>query len=377
MEQRFKWARWLSGPVIAIAVAVIFVNLNVLPDASPVYDSVESYLLPVSMAMLLFRANISAIVKQSGKMFLCFNLSAIGTLIGVIIASYLFRNYIPESDRLAGILAGSYIGGGVNLFAVSSSVDISESLLSAEIVADNFVMAIVIVVLLWITSNKYFQKKYHHYELTLNTQRITEDENCVEKNISLLDIAMTLGTAFAVASLSAKLSDCFFVWITNSGVDNILTKMLITLLGNHYVILTLLGVTLSSLFPAYFERLKGAQEIGMFLTYLFFVVLGCPADLKYIIHNAPLLFLFCGLVAFVNIVWTLVLGKIFKQRLEDLVIASNANIGGPATAAAMAVAKGYDNLVVPAILVGLWGYIVGTPLGLLVAELFHAFLLQP
>ena len=41
-------------------------------------------------------------------------------------------------------------------------------------------------------------------------------------------------------------------------------------------------------------------------------------------------------------------------------VASNAAVGGPTTAAAMATAKGWDDLVLPALLVGILGYATGT-----------------
>ena len=63
------------------------------------------------------------------------------------------------------------------------------------------------------------------------------------------------------------------------------------------------------------------------------------------------------------------LGKLFKLPIEELTVSSNANLGGPSSAAAMAVAKGYDNLIIPAILVGLYGYMIGTPLGLVITDL--------
>ncbi|PNX68343.1 hypothetical protein L195_g063937, partial [Trifolium pratense] len=43
-------------------------------------------------------------------------------------------------------------------------------------------------------------------------------------------------------------------------------------------------------------------------------------------------------------------GKLFKLDLKLLLLASNANIGGPTTACGMAKAKGWESLVVPGIL---------------------------
>ncbi|HLR71226.1 MAG TPA: DUF819 family protein, partial [Pseudogracilibacillus sp.] len=52
-----------------------------------------------------------------------------------------------------------------------------------------------------------------------------------------------------------------------------------------------------------------------------------------------------------------------KYNLEDILVASNANIGGPTTAAAMAIAKGWKNLVGPILVVGTLGYIIGNYIG--------------
>jgi uncharacterized membrane protein len=45
-------------------------------------------------------------------------------------------------------------------------------------------------------------------------------------------------------------------------------------------------------------------------------------------------------------------------------LASNANVGGPTTAAAMAQAKDWNQLVLPALLIGILGYAVATAIAL-------------
>lgn len=381
LEQNYKWAERLSGPVIGLILAVIAVNVKIIPTASPVYDTVWDYCIPLSVAMLLFRANIRSIIRDTGKMFLCFNISAIGTLLGAIIAFFAFRNFIPELDKMAGILTGSYIGGGVNLFAVASSTNISQTMLSSEVIADNFVMALVIFVLLWIPSSAFFKKHYPHpFQKEIEEKGAGSEAKTMsasfwgKKEISLLDVAMTVATAFFIVAISTKLGDLFKGLLAVPEDAGTISKIPAMIFGNQFVMLTVISVTLTSLFPKYFEKLRGAQELGTFLIYIFFVVIGCPADLMDVLVNAPLLFVFCGLIAFVNIGWTLAWGKALNQNIEELTVASNANIGGPSTAAAMAVAKGYGALVIPGILCGLWGYIIGTPLGLIMAEWLSKFM---
>ena len=53
-------------------------------------------------------------------------------------------------------------------------------------------------------------------------------------------------------------------------------------------------------------------------------------------------------------------------------VCSNANVGGATTAAALAVAKGWGSLVVPAILVGTLGNVIGNIGGILIGTIFGA-----
>ncbi|MFP9048837.1 DUF819 family protein, partial [Enterococcus faecalis] len=77
------------------------------------------------------------------------------------------------------------------------------------------------------------------------------------------------------------------------------------------------------LFPRFFERLNGSQELGTFLIYLFFVVIGIPADLRLIVTNAPLILLFVFIIAISNLAVSLAAGKLFRVRLEEILLAVN------------------------------------------------------
>lgn len=115
--------------------------------------------------------------------------------------------------------------------------------------------------------------------------------------------------------------------------------------------------------------MHGAQELGTYLIYLFFFVIGVPASVMEIIQNAPLLLIFCLIVVLVNMTFCFVFGKLFKFDLEDIILASNANIGGPTTAAGMAISQGWYKLVGPCMLVGTFGYVIGTYLGIIVGSI--------
>ena len=63
-----------------------------------------------------------------------------------------------------------------------------------------------------------------------------------------------------------------------------------------------------------------------------------------------------------------------KADLEEIILASNANIGGPTTAAALAIAKGWKDLIGPILVVGTLGYIIGNYVGTLLGFWFASMM---
>ena len=124
---------------------------------------------------------------------------------------------------------------------------------------------------------------------------------------------------------------------------------------------------------------------------MFLAASGAAGSIQLVIQSAPLLFLFATVQLAVHFISLMGFGKlIFRLKSRELYLASNANVGGPseficekiclldmmyelyysvtnssyllffpratvATAAAMATAKDWPRLVLPALLVGILG----------------------
>jgi uncharacterized membrane protein len=151
-------------------------------------------------------------------------------------------------------------------------------------------------------------------------------------------------------------------------------SILFDVVADRYVLVTFFSVLAATLFPRSLEAIRGADELGTYLLYVFFFVIGLPASLVAVFARVPLLFAFCLVIALVNLGLTLVVGRLLRIDLEDLLLCVNATLGGPASAAAMAIAKGWPRLILPAVLVGIWGYVIGTALGLVTYHLLAAWL---
>lgn len=372
LEQKYKWANKVTACIIAIFTTLILSNLNIIPTKAAVYDSVWSYVVPLAVPMLLFKANIKKIAKDSGRLFFIYIISSIGTLLGSFIAFYILRGQIKDLAKIMPMFTGTYTGGSVNFVAMADNYKVDQSITSAALVADNLLMAMYFFVLIALPSINFIYKRFTHPYID-GLEREKSDETKTKaaqfwkaKEISLLDIAKVIATAFFIVTLSDAIARYFSYLVPKSTV---FMQLVNALLGNKYLIMTTMTMLASSVFSSYFERMSGSQEIGSFLIYLFFAVIGAPASLKLIIEKSPLLLLLAAIIVLVNLIISLIFGKLFKFSIEEIIIASNANVGGPTTAAAMAVSKSWDCLIAPALLVGTLGYVLGNWYGIIVGTI--------
>ncbi|MCU9614498.1 DUF819 family protein [Caldibacillus lycopersici] len=379
LEQKYKWAAKISGAVIALIGALILANINIIPTAAPAYDAVWSYVVPLAIPLLLFQANLKKIWNESGRLLLLFLISSVGTVIGVYLAFIALKDTIPFLDKIGAMMTGSYIGGSINFAALSVKFHTPGEMVSAAVVADNLMMAVYFFVLMAIPAIPFFRKKFQ----TPHIDEVERNEAAGEtqassywkpKSVSLKDIAFAFGSAFAIVAVSFKLAEIFASIIPSGDDASVFMNILAGIFGDKYLMLTTITIIVVTTFSRFFEKLQGTQEFGTFLIYIFFVVIGVPASIPELIRNAPLLLVFVFIIVLINMLITFGFGKLLKFNLEDMILASNANIGGPTTAAAMAIAKGWTRLIVPIMLVGTLGYIIGNYIGSMMGYLFESML---
>ena len=370
LEQKYMWASKISGAIIALLIALAASNFSIIPTSCVLYDDIIwGYAVPLGIPLLLLQCNMKKIWKETGRMMVIFLIGAVGTVVGAFIAYGLLHPFIPGLEGVAAMMTGSYIGGGVNFAALAAEFEVGE-IKAAATVADNLLMALYFFALIFIAGMKFFRRHFTHPHIDVVAENGALEESQTQaaaywsrKDISLKDIAMNFAYSVAVV-FAAKLIAAFIGGlIPDTGV---VLHMLHTFFGSEYVWITTVSMACATFGEKQVAKLSGSQEIGTYLIYLFLFVIGVPASISKIIQETPLLLVFTGIMVLVNMLFCFVGGKLLHFDLEDIILASNANIGGPTTAAGMAISQGWSALVGPVMLVGTFGYVIGTYLGILV-----------
>ena len=349
-----KIGKQLGGAaLLVILFTAVVANFKFIPSASnsiELYDIIFKYIAPISIFYLLLNVNITSIKKAGLPMVGLFVLGSIATTIGILISWFLLspQEVLGDDGKIiAGMLTGTYTGGSVNFNAIALEYGFQKKgfLYAGTIAVDNVVTAIWIMVTLAIPM---FLNKIWNSNVKLNTK---VDLNTEEANNDKID--------------SKSLAWLIFLGIGAYYISDIISENFIKI--PSILILTTIGILLAQ--TKFISKMKGSQTLGLYLVYLFLAVIGAYCELSAVSQLQEVgatLLIFTSLAVLIHGLVFIFIGGLFYRDWEMISIASQANIGGGASAIALAESFDRKELILPAILVGSLGNALGTYLGFLV-----------
>lgn len=359
-ERHWNWSKkYANACTLCLIGGAALCTVGILPPESPAYAPVSDYVAPLAIPMLLFNADLKKVAKQSGRMTVIFIIACAGVVGGAIIGSALLYKNIPEMHKVAALITGSQTGGAVNVAAMREVFGISPTMFTITYLADNIAFVITTFVMLTLPAVP-LVRKFYKCSYPVNSVELAAEEGEEETGITSFGIIQIFGIAFAILFAT----DIFTGFVNGTNAPNLVKQ----LFGQRYLIITLISVILATAFPKFMGSLKGAYELGMMFLSFFFISSTVSADMKKMFAQGPYLFIFCGITFITQLAVLLGSGKIFGFTIEEMVICSNASLGGPSTAAAVAGAKGWKDLITPAVLAGVLGYILGNYFGVFVGN---------
>ena len=341
----------VGASLLAIVLGAILSNLGVVPLESPVYGVIGGPITSLAIAWLLLAVNLADVRRAGPRMLAAFGLAVTGTAVGAFVGALVFGGVLGEETwKLAGTLTGTYSGGSVNFVAVGRGLELPDSLFAGATAADNLTTAIwlgaTLLLPIWLRPWWKVEVPVPEEErIPADAAARTPDEDhpfFVKRPISTLDLAVLLAVGAALLVGAEALGR--------------LTPAIPSVLW-----LTTLALAVGQL-PA-FRTPRGAMQLGTVALHLFFVVIGIASRVSEIVQVGVEVFLYTLLVVGIHGLVVYGVGRFSRLDLGTLSVASQAAVGGPSSALAVAVSRGWKGLVLPGILVGLLGYALGNYLG--------------
>lgn len=364
----------IGASLLVIMLGAALSNLGVIAPRSPVYDAISGPITSLAIVWLLLAVHIGDLRHAGPRMLGAFALATVATLVGAAVGWHVLgKAFGDETWRLAGAFVGTYTGGSLNFVAVGRALHLPRTLFAGATAADNLTtgiwMGACLLLPVWLRR--------------LYPAPIPGEEGAPAPALG--------GAAKAAGGVSAAPSD------VSSAVElahpffspapvSVLTVALLLAIG-----FTLLQAAqgLARLVPAipdvlwlttlalvvghlpWFARMDGAMQLGNVALHLFFAVIGIYSRVADIVAVGVAVFFFTSIIVGVHGLIVFVVGRLFRLDVGTLAVASQAAIGGPTSALAVAVSREWPALILPGVLVGLLGYAVGNYLGLGVAYLLR------
>lgn len=361
LELHNKYFRALGSALVGILLGMVLSNTGVIPGTSPAYEFLGGPAVSAGIILILLTVDVRSVIQAGPTMLAAFGLAALGSALGASISAVLLADAIgPEAWKLAGQYTATYTGGGVNFAAVGAALDTSGELFAAGIAADVMMTAIWLATCLLVPV--LFAKKG-----TATPQAPTKQESPAESSEG------------SGAESNPSLHRMLYSSVGAISLQD-LTLMSVVVLGTLWVsdwlgtalapIPSVLFLTTIALLLAQLPRvrsLNGTGVVGNYLVLLFLAGNGAMSVIANIVIIGPPIVYFAFITVAVHGLVIFGIGPLVGLDLKTLAVASQAAVGGPASAMALATARGYTDRLLPGVAAGLLGYATGNYLGLAVA----------
>lgn len=356
-KSRAKFFEYLPAIVILYFTVMTLSSLGVWTKTeaiNSVYKDFKNNLLPAMIFLMLLQSDIRKILKLGKKILLTFFVASMSIAIGFIVMYVLLHSFF-ETDawKAFGALSGSWMGGTGNMVAIQAALELPDSKMGYVLLIDSIDYAIWVMILLALVP---FAKQFNRWVKAdgsiLESLSASLEQESNKKAIDFPSLFMMLGLALMVSVVTQ-------LWANHLPSNSFLTTTTWTV-----IIATLAGIVVG-MTPLSQER--SAEPLANIMLYLIVALIASRANFAEL-AQAPLYIMAGFMIIVIHALIMVLFAKLFKLDLFSLGVASLANIGGVASAPILAGA--YNKALIPiGVLMAMMGYIVGTFMGLGVAQI--------
>lgn len=369
------------GPIMILyALGIVIGNLPINPEdlfgvpAEMVIDgqsfsilakfkeSISSALVPLAIPMMLFGCTFNRNeLSLQVRLLIC---GVVSVCLATVGGYFLFGKELADGAAIGGMLAGKATGGTLNMAAIQQMLGIDNA---TYVMLNTYDMIICFIyfVFLFSIGIKMFRKLYRQGKSTLTDEERAELEREIEETKrnpyvgifekeGLREIGKTLLATIIIVAISAGIAIAF----SPKGWFSVIFILMLTTLG------------IASTFIKKVRALTRSYDIGMYLIYIFSMVIASMADLsKLNLAEGLNQFMYIAFVIFGSLAIHALLCRLARTDADSMVISSVAFINSPPFVPMVSAFMRNKKTLVTGISVGLVGYAIGNYLGVLMAEL--------
>ena len=336
----------LGATMVILLLGFLVANLSQWQPATSAVRWINGPLTSIAIAELLLAVELRRVLPDARRLLPPFITTVLATLSAVLLGGWLLSPWLgSDLFPLAGLFSATFTGGSLNFVSIARSLQPPASLLLIATAADQIAFTA------WFVVSLVIGRARKQRPLTTAPVSIAEGMSGSSRPGELI-ISLLWGLGVLL-------------------ITELLSGLLQLLGADPPSILVLTTVALiTAQLPGAASR-RGCYGLGLILIQPFFAVIGLSSPLAAVLGEGLPVLVYATLVVTVQAVVVLAMQRRRGWPLEDSLVASQAAVGGPSTALALAGSLGRNQLVLPAVAIGLLGYLLGTYLGLAATAVVH------
>lgn len=366
----------LGAVILCYAAGILVGNLGLLPPGSgKTIDLIMTIAIPLSLPLLLFSIDIKKWSRLAGKTLLSMFVATFSIAVVSFACFMIFKDSLPESWKIAGMLVGVYTGGTPNLAAIGTALKVDPTTFIMVQTADVILGSFYIFFLVTVAQRVFL--------LVLPPFKKTAGGGDAVTGGEFTDYAGIFSRA-KVVPLIAALFLSILIFALSAGImyglPPVLSRMFAGFSPERYklfeVAIIILSITtlgiLASLVPK-IRNIDKTFQLGMYVILVFCTAVGSLADLAKLFTMAPEIMGFVAICVFGTLLLQVLISIPLKIDADTTIIVSTSAICSPPFVPVVAGALKNKEIVFSGVTTGIIGYAIGNYLGITLAYLYQAF----
>jgi uncharacterized membrane protein len=356
-----KLFRFLPSMFWIYFLPMLAATVGILPESSRFYTPISRWVLPAALILLMLSADIGGILRLGPKALGMMAAGVAGIAVGAPVVTLLYRAWLPEEAwKGIGALSASWIGGSANMIAVREAIGTPKTVFGSIVIVDTIIPYVWMGLLITLSVYQAAFDRWNKSDIKLLDKLSTRAAVYGAKSKSKITIPSIL---FIIALCAIGTWAVVFPTIYLPRNRSMINPAAWTI-----ILATLLGIGLSFT-PARKLESRGSNSIGFALLYFVLASIGAQTNFSKV-SSVPILLLAGITWIAIHALFLLIAARLLKAPMALAAAASQASIGGPASAPVVA-AIYHSELASVGLLLAVLGNILGTFLGLCISRMCY------